>query len=144
MSRMYSQRGSKLPVVNDYKCRLHKILKSDIERWACIVKTCVAYVKYDRRDVIDQHLDHNHEPNSGERLNRQKVANASKQKATSDIVERPSKVMKRVTDADVLTTLTEQGRAQIYKSIRRARAKIRPAKPKTIEEVHVTQTSTKI
>ena len=149
MSRMFSKRGAELRVINGYKFRLHKLLADDIQRWVCTKKSCKAYMKIDESgDTAESNLEHNHSRDCASMLMRQKVANACKRKASDDIFERPSKIMRKEMTSAALEVLTESDRQQIRKSIHNARARLRPKLPKTLPELHealeVYETKTKL
>jgi len=76
MSGMYSQRGFRLRVIDDFKFHFHKFLANGIERWLCTQRYCTVYVKYDGGEVIEEYLEHNHKPDPSGRLTRQRVGNA--------------------------------------------------------------------
>lgn len=135
---MLSKRGSTLRVVNGYKFRLHKLLAGNVERWVCTAKKCTAFMKIDAGNIVEEKYDHNHAADGASSLMRQKVANSCKRKATEELFDRPSKIMRKEIDKDALEVLTERDLAQIRKSIHSARAKVRPPLPSTLEELHET------
>ena len=135
---MYSKRGARLRIVDGYKFRLHKVLAHDVERWVCTHKSCTSYMKLSSGVNIESRCEHNHEPDSARMLMRQKVANACKRRATEDIFDAPSKVMRREMTPEALLLLTESDRDQIRKSIHTARAAVHPPLPKTLPDLHET------
>jgi len=56
---MKSERNKKLKVVDGFKFRSHKMLKNDIQRWCCTVKTCKCFLKFNYNNIcIDSFKDH--------------------------------------------------------------------------------------
>jgi len=134
---MYSKFGRKLRVIDNYKFRFHKLLANDVEKWVCTQKQCnSAYLKIQDGQIIDEAHDHNHEPLPTSQLIRQKVMNGCKRRATEDIFDRPSKLIRRETRKEDLQVLNERDRDQIRKSIHGARMRVRPPLPHTLAELH--------
>ena len=88
-------------------------LANCVERWACTNKKCKAFFKVDGNRTIESYLTHDHPADDEHSLMCQKVSNACKRKATDDVFERPSKVMRRVLTADALEVLTDADLVQI-------------------------------
>ena len=81
-------------------------MKNYLQRWKCFKKTCKSYTKLnDKNEILELPTEHNHENDSVEILNRQKLSNNLKQKAIDDLYDKPSKLIHRELSNDV-TTLT--------------------------------------
>jgi len=80
---MYSEKLIELHVVDGFKFRFHRIMKNEIQRWACTNKRCNAFLKSDTHGVeIDNNLEHNdHVADEKRSLVRQKLSNSIKRKA---------------------------------------------------------------
>ena len=75
---VYSEKGKKLYIINEYKFCFHKFLANEEQRWVCTNKTCRAYMRIDSSgNIIDGALvnNHAHTPDSEERLARQRISN---------------------------------------------------------------------
>lgn len=97
---MTSERGKPLIVINNNKFYKYRILKTTSETcWCCVKKSCRAklYTFGDDPNVVFSKTTgmHEHESVSENNLNRQKVNNQVKRKATDWICERPSKIIYR-------------------------------------------------
>ena len=69
---------------------------NDIERWACCKRSCKACIKLNsEHKVIFREINHNHEKDDKQKLNRQQVYNNLKRKAIDDPFEKPSKILHR-------------------------------------------------
>jgi len=70
------EKNRSLYVINRYKYGFHKCLKNNIDWYCCIKKTFKAYIQLNTNNVIiEQVINHNHQNNSDETLNRQTVSN---------------------------------------------------------------------
>jgi hypothetical protein len=59
MDVMKSERNETLKVVDGYKFRFHKMLKNDIHRWCCTVKTYKCFLKFNDNNIYsDSFKDH--------------------------------------------------------------------------------------
>jgi len=136
---MFSEKGKKLLVVNSYKFRFHKNLAEEKQRWACTDRKCKAFLKTDCRGVIidDEHAhNHQHEPLSENILARQRISNSVKRKAEEDPTERPQKLIRIELDSSALELLDASDLGNVRHNIYRARRKLSPPLPKTLEELH--------
>lgn len=95
---MLSEKDQPILVIFNYKFRFHKKLVNDIEKWCCTNKNCKSFIKRFNKEILrnQSKLDvdgHNHEAESELILNRQKIRNSLKRKATENICDRPSKLI---------------------------------------------------
>lgn len=124
---MESTKSKQLFLVDGFKFRIHKVMKDGTLRCACSKKTCKAYLKLSNDyKVVECDLNHNHEKDHIQKLNRQKLSNKLKRKAIEDISCRPSKLIRRelLQDGDV-STLTAEDVNLIRYNLHRARSKAR-------------------
>jgi hypothetical protein len=133
---MLSEKGKVLLIVDGFKFRFHKMLCDDVKRWLCTRKTCKAYIKRKHDVIVEAFLEHNHESDSDQTLNRQKLSNSLKRKATEDICEKPSKLLHRELHSKHVDTLTVTNVNLIRKNIHNARKHILPQIPTSISDVH--------
>uniref|UniRef100_A0A8D8UZF9 FLYWCH-type domain-containing protein n=1 Tax=Cacopsylla melanoneura TaxID=428564 RepID=A0A8D8UZF9_9HEMI len=87
MEFITSERSKTLLVFEGFKFSFQKLLKGDVERWICCTKSCKCSVKLinNRTDLLEKLNDHNHERIEKKLLNRQKLSNSLKRKATADL-----------------------------------------------------------
>ena len=79
---MYSERGSKFEIRDGFKICFHKNLSDGHTRWCCAMKSCSAYMKKNSLgDVTEEKLNHNHLPDTEQKIERQKLRNAVKRKS---------------------------------------------------------------
>lgn len=140
---MFSQRGKPLLTYEHYKFYQYKLLKSTSEMcWCCIVKTCKAKIYTlgsSEHPVFSRKCGvHEHECVRTEDMNRQKISNSLKRKASDCLAERPLKLIHREMHEQKSTvdTLTTKDMKYIRDSINRAKLKTFPKLPRTTEEVH--------
>ncbi|CAI6349381.1 unnamed protein product [Macrosiphum euphorbiae] len=106
---MYIEKLKELHVIDGFKFRFHRIMKNEIQRWACTNKRCNAFLKLNTHSVkIKNNLEHkNHEADEKRSLVRQKLSNSVKRKAVEQLCERLSKIIhSEITqdDSNVLDT----------------------------------------
>lgn len=92
---IFSEKGAKLLVLNNFKFSKAHIAKCGKIRWRCTntKSRCNAkiYTSADEKTILESQLDHNHE---GEKtIARQAISNSVKRKAVEDSTERPSKLI---------------------------------------------------
>lgn len=136
---MFSERGKKFEIIDNYKLRFHKVLSNNVSRWCCGKKTCSAYFKKsDDGEIMERNLVHNHEPETERSLERQKLRNTVKRKAIDDLCERPAKLIHQ--EIKNIGSNTDIIDAEDYlcvaKGVYNARRTILPRKPKSREETH--------
>ena len=104
---MYSEKLKELRVVDGFKFRFHRIMKNEIQRWACTNKRCNAFLKFDTHGVeIDNNLEHNnHAADEKRSLVRQKLSNSVKRKAVEQLCGRPIKIIHSEITPDDLNIL---------------------------------------
>lgn len=90
-SKVISERGKEVLIVESGKFTKDKVLKSGETYWRCAIRSCKAKLfTMDVEDLITRSdLQHNHSQDI-KKLNRQSISNAVKRKATEDAAERPS------------------------------------------------------
>uniref|UniRef100_A0A8D8RSN6 FLYWCH-type domain-containing protein n=1 Tax=Cacopsylla melanoneura TaxID=428564 RepID=A0A8D8RSN6_9HEMI len=136
MEFITSERSKTLLVFEGFKFSFQKLLKGDVERWICCTKSCKCSVKLinNRTDLLEKLNDHNHERIEKKLLNRQKLSNSLKRKATADISTRPRKLIcSELRNSDV-DTLDASDLNLIRHNMHRARLARHPTLPKSIEE----------
>jgi len=74
--------------------------------YRCARRPCTATVRVLGDDILKEVGTHRHEALDLAKFNRQKVSATVKRKATEDICERPSKVIRAVFNADLPETFT--------------------------------------
>lgn len=86
---MLSEKGKPLLLVNGHKFYFHKMLAKNVKRWTCTKALCRAYIKTEgvEDSVVDTRLEHNHERDADEIINRQMLSNKVKKKSI-DIIEK--------------------------------------------------------
>nr|CAI5823598.1 unnamed protein product [Callosobruchus analis] len=114
-----SEKGKQLLVVNNFKYSFQKCLKSGERRWICLSKKCKSFI------LSLANL---------EKLNRQIVSSSCKRKATEDLSEKPAKIIRRVVQDNLPSTITTCDVAYVRRNMYNARRKMQLALPKNIEE----------
>ncbi|KAF0747205.1 Uncharacterized protein FWK35_00020124, partial [Aphis craccivora] len=61
LSFMFSEKGTKLLIIDNYKFGFQKNLADNIQRWICTKRKCKAYVKLNGDCLCEEVLTHNHE-----------------------------------------------------------------------------------
>lgn len=136
-----SSRGKPMLVVNSYKYNLKKVLKTSNEHvWVCVDRKCKATIytlgPFDQNVVLNKcELEHCHEADVAS-LERQIVSTSCKRKATEDIAEKPSKLIRKVLQENLPSTFTATDVVLVRNYIYNARRKFIPSLPKNIYEVH--------
>jgi hypothetical protein len=51
MDIMNSERNKTLKVIDSFKFHFHKMLKNDIQRWCCTVKTYKCFLKFNDNNI---------------------------------------------------------------------------------------------
>nr|CAI5835822.1 unnamed protein product [Callosobruchus analis] len=104
-----SEKGKQLLVVNNFKYSFQKCLKSGERRWICLNKKCKSFIlslgEIENVTVTNHITEHCHEANP-EKLNRQIVSSSCKRKATGDLSEKPAKMIRRVLQDNLPSTIT--------------------------------------
>lgn len=94
ISKVISERGKEVLIVDSAKFTKDKVLKSGETYWRCAIRSCKAKVfTMGIEDLISRSdLQHDH-PKDTKKLNRQIISNSVKRKATEEATERPSKII---------------------------------------------------
>lgn len=75
------------------------MLANNLERWSCTNKKCKCYLKKIGSELLKNKsvlTNHCHEPDSSESLNRQRIRNSVKRKATENITARPTALILQI------------------------------------------------
>lgn len=68
--------------IDGFKFRFQKLLRNDIERWCCSLKSCKCFLNCENSfNIIEQPKEHNHSKPEQELLNRQKINNTLQKKS---------------------------------------------------------------
>nr|CAI5849718.1 unnamed protein product [Callosobruchus analis] len=112
-------------------------LKSGERRWICLNQKCKSFIlslgEMENVTVTKHITEHCHEANL-EKLNRQIVTSSCKRKATEDLSEKPAKIIRRVLQDNLPSTITTCDVAYVRRNMYNARRKMQPALPKNVEE----------
>jgi hypothetical protein len=131
-----TNRGKKSIICDGFRYRVDGILKSDVVSWRCSMKDCKARIRTDSsaQTVLMQKNQHSHEPD--ERKNeRHQLRATAKRKATDDITQRPSKIIRRALQDQHEEQLQPNDLKSVAKAVyRRGRRKTYP--PKSQSETH--------
>lgn len=138
MDSMYSEKGKPLKVLEGFKFRRAKETQKGVV-WRCTVKSCKVrlYTDDSESEVLELVNCHSHEPSSN--IVREQISNSVKRKATSDIGERPLKIIRNeiaCKPSEDTENLTKEDINAAQKAIYRARRSALPPLPKTIGDVH--------
>lgn len=143
LSEIFSQRGKLLLVYENYKFKEHnRKLASGETKWRCIKDKCKANFhtlgESKSRVITNLSVNHNHEPELINVLQRQVLSHCLKRKAESDITEKPSKMirMELAKNDASLKNLTISDLQCARRNIYTARRKLLPALPKSLSQVH--------
>lgn len=143
VSEISSQRGKTLIVFKNYKFKEHnRKMASGETKWRCIKDKCKAFIhtlgEPRSRVITSLNENHSHEPEQENVLQRKIISSSIKRKAESDIVEKPSKIIRKELGKQDTNSmnLTTRDIYCIRKNIYYARRKFLPALPKSTLEVH--------
>jgi FLYWCH zinc finger domain len=133
-----SVRGKQLLVLDSFKFRKFKELKSGEIFWRCTEKRCTAkvFTVGSENTVCRSDLNHSHLADE-KKLNRQIVCNSAKRKAAEDIAERPSKIIHMAIkeNVDQLNSLSVKDVTYIRNNIYHKRRQLQPELPQCRQEV---------
>uniref|UniRef100_A0A6P7F3K8 Uncharacterized protein LOC114324436 n=1 Tax=Diabrotica virgifera virgifera TaxID=50390 RepID=A0A6P7F3K8_DIAVI len=135
---IFSEKGAKLLVLNNFKFSKAHIAKCGKIRWRCTntKSRCNAkiYTSADEKTILESQLDHNHE---GEKtIARQAISNSVKRKAVEDSTERPSKLIhKELTNNDWASDIGSDDLLRVRRNLYEARRDVLPPLPKDINQV---------
>lgn len=138
MEFVNSEKGKKLLLLEKYKFGFQKTLSGDIQRWTCTKRKCTAYMKLHNDSIVQQQINHNHEPDTDGVLARQTVSNNLKRKGDALITEKPSKMIRReiTSSSSYGFTLTQHDLQRIRKNLNAERLRLVPKLPTTLTELH--------
>ena len=141
VEKIKSEKSKDLLVVENYKFCFHKELKDGVRRWCCVNKKCKSFLKTDASDstLLDSKLECAilHEPESDNKLCRQKIRNSVKETAKENLCERPWKIMHKEINKENSEVLTKRDVDCIRKGIYSSRRTVIPTLPKNMSSVHV-------
>ncbi|CAH1726162.1 unnamed protein product [Aphis gossypii] len=92
MEFMFSEKGTKLLIIDNYKFGFQKNLADNIQRWICTKRKCKAYVKLNGDCLCKEVLTHSHIGNhekedDGTTLVRQQLTNSLKKKNVINLLQ---------------------------------------------------------
>ncbi len=130
-----SSRGKKLLVLSNFKYYLSR-KNENFVTYRCTYRTCTAVVRMSGDEILAELGMHRHGVDET-KLNRQIVSATVKRKATEELCERPSKIIRSVLSENLPQSFTKRDRDYVRRNMYNARQKVRPfTKPKTLLQVH--------
>lgn len=142
MEKILSSKGKTLIVLNNFKYRLDKRLKSSEDRWRCSEKTCgsVLFTCEDGNVISRVVKEHNHEPCAEKALDRQRVNSAVKKKVVENM--NAELIHREIAEQEAsVSSLTKQDiMTLIRKSVRKTQQKALPKLPESSAEVSLSTT----
>jgi len=87
MEFMFSEKGTKLLIIDNYKFGFQKNLADNIQRWICTKRKCKAYVKLNKDCLCEEVLTHNHEREGDGTLVRQQLLTISLKKNVTNLLQ---------------------------------------------------------
>lgn len=138
VQEMTSEKGKKLLIVNNFKFSKANISKSGKIRWKCVNRKCPAkiYTTVSQEIKLDEMCgNHNHEEDST--ISRQQLSNSLKRKATEDLTEKPSKLIRSELHDKPEYEVTINDINCVRRNLYMARRKLLPPLPKNEQDVYV-------
>lgn len=89
------ERGNSLLLHSGYKFYKFRT-SSNFDTWRCASRPCTVTVRVEAELVVRENGTHDHGPCDLKKLNRQRVSAVCKRKASDEICERPSKIIRSV------------------------------------------------
>lgn len=139
VDKMLSEKGKLIFIVNKFKFSFHKLLQNGQHRYKCTKRGCTANLKVLENDDIvwtSCNLEHNHDADEENKIERQIISNNLKRKATENMCERPSKLLHSYLRENNTNAITTKDVIYIKHNIFQARASLRPNLPRSRQEVH--------
>lgn len=134
---MLSEKGQPLRVIDGFKFRFHKRLRSGVQRWTCAKASCKAFIKFEVRELTGTVTNtHNHVADATVFLERQKFSNAVKRKATKSLCDKPLKVIREELMTQNYGDITASDLRRAQKNIYEIRSTLRPPLPKSLADLH--------
>ncbi|KAL4112727.1 hypothetical protein QTP88_016463 [Uroleucon formosanum] len=136
---MFSENGELIFIVNKFKFSYHKILQNEFKRFKCTKRGCTAYLRICKnKNVVweSSNLNHSHNPDEENQLERQIISNGLKRKAIESICERPSKLLHSYLRENSINSITTQDVKYIKYNMLQAQALVHPKLPKNIQEMN--------
>ncbi|XP_025408845.1 uncharacterized protein LOC112682456 [Sipha flava] len=134
---MFSEKGTKLLIIDNYKFGFQKNLADNIQRWICTKRKCKAYIKLNGDCLCEEVLTHNHESEDDGKLVRQKLTNSLKRKCDKLITERPSKIKRKEIASNIHSeSLLQNDINRVHKYLNAAKLRTIPKLPSNLEELH--------
>ena len=132
-----TNRGKRSIICDGFRYRVDGILKSYVVSWRCSVTDCKAGIRTDSsaQTVFMQKNQHSHEPDEGKNERHQLRATA-KRKATDDITQRPSKIIRRALQDQQEEQLQPNDLRSVAMAVYRRRRKTYPPLPKSQSETY--------
>jgi len=85
--KMLSEKGKLIFIVNKFKFSFHKLLQNGQHRYKCTKRGCTANLKVlENHDIVwtSCNLEHNHDADEENKIERQIISNSLKRKATEN------------------------------------------------------------
>jgi hypothetical protein len=137
MEFMFSEKGTKSLIIDNYKFGFQKNLADNIQRWIYTKRKCKAYVKLNGDCLCEEVLTHNHESEDDGKLVRQQLTNSLKRKCDELITERPSKIIrKEIASNSYSESLLQNDINRVRKKLNAAKLRTIPKLPSNLEELH--------
>ncbi|XP_072161393.1 uncharacterized protein [Bemisia tabaci] len=133
-------RGKRCVIIELYKLTESNVLQSGNIRFRCANKKCGASVLVDetvKKVIQPSAVEHNHEPYTSEEITKQKFKVSVKRKAAENLIEKPSKIIRRELLLDGACELSNLELPGIRKMMYKERKKSLPAPiPKSRQEAY--------
>jgi len=139
VQKMLSEKGKLIFIVDKFKFSFHKLLQNGQHRYKCTKRGCTANLKVlENEDIVwtSCNLEHNHDADEENKIERQIISNNLKRKATENLCERPSKLLHSYLRENNTNAITTKDVTYIKHNIFQARASLRPNLPRSRQEVH--------
>lgn len=139
VEKMFSEKGELIFIINKFKFSYHKLLQNEFKRFKCTKRGCTAYLRICKNENVvweSSNINHSHNPDEENKLERQIISNGLKRKAIESICERPSKLFHSYLRENSTNSITTQDVKYIKHNMLQARASVRPKLPKNRQEVH--------
>lgn len=131
-----SARGKESLLFEDHT--FYKFRVNDrVATWRCTFRGCTVTLLVDDSNVlVEKRGTHGHDANI-KKVNRKKINAACKRRASDDVFEQPSKIMRAVLADDIPATFTQADRELVRRNMYNARLKVHPfKKPQSRIAVH--------
>ncbi|KAE9525246.1 hypothetical protein AGLY_014314 [Aphis glycines] len=137
--KMLSEKGKLIFIVNKFKFSFHKLLQNGQHRYKCTKRGCTANLKVlENHDIVwtSCNLEHNHDADEENKIERQIISNYLRRKATENMCERLSKLLHSYLRENNTNAITTKDVTYIKHNIFQARASLPPNLPRSSQEVY--------